>query len=95
MKPRKVDRTDARTLLMELRQDLWMWRMATMTRKRRSLAMRVRWRLRWLEGLPEAVEAAQAVEDALAARRRCGQCGQVVRPHTRLRRKRPCGSQMN
>lgn len=95
MKPRPISRADARTLLAELRQDLWMWRFARMTPVRRSLAMRVRWRLRWLDGLPEAVEAAQAVEKALAARRRCGECGQIVRRHTRLGSKRPCGFPSN
>lgn len=84
MKPRQVSRADARTLLRELRSDLWLWRFARMTPVRRSLAMRVRWRLRWLEGTAEGIEAMQAVETALAARRRCGECGRIVRQHTRL-----------
>lgn len=86
MKPRKISRADARTLLAELRSDLWLWRMARMTPARRSLAMRVRWRLRWLAETPEHLEALAAVDLALSARRRCGECGQIVRQHTRLGR---------
>lgn len=83
---RKPNRADARTLLAELRSDLWLWRLARMTPVRRSLAMRVRWRLRWLAETPEHLEALAAVNEALAARARCVQCGQVVRHHTRLGR---------
>lgn len=82
----KPSRADARTLLAELRSDLWLWRLARMTSVRRSLAMRVRWRLRWLAETPEHLEALAAVNEALLARRRCGQCGQIVRHHTRLGR---------
>jgi len=86
LKLRPHTRADARTLLAELRQDLWLWRMARMTQVRRSLAMRVRWRLRWLAGTERHLEALEAVQTALAARRRCGECGQLVRHHTRLQR---------
>lgn len=85
-KPRPLSRADARTLLAELRSDLWLWRLARMTSARRSLAMRVRWRLRWLAQTPEHLEALAAVDLAMAARRRCGACGQLVQRHTRLGR---------
>ncbi len=82
----KPSRADARQLLAELRSDLWLWRMARMTPERRSLAMRVRWRLRWLAETPEHLEALAAVGAAMSARRRCGACGQLVQRHTRLGR---------
>jgi len=89
--PRQVDRDDARALLADIRAHLWQWRMARFTRERRRLAMRVRWRLRWLAELDdlEAGEAAvQAVEQAVrTARQPCGCCGQIVQRCTRLRRK--------
>ncbi len=88
---RRGERADARTLLGELRSALWQWRFARFTSVRRSLAMRVRWRLRWLDGTPEHAEALQAVENALSARRKCGECGRIVRRHTRLGAKLPRG----
>lgn len=89
--PRHVDRDDARALLAELRSRLWLWRLARFTRARRSLAMQVRWRLRWLAEAEDAqayAEAQRAVADAVrTARQKCGCCGQVVQRCTRLRRR--------
>ena len=89
--PRRMPRGDARALLTELRSQLWLWRMARMTRARRALAMRVRWRLRWLAEAADAeayAEGQRAVADAVrTARQKCGCCGQIVQRSTRLRRR--------
>lgn len=83
--PPRPSRADARVLLRELRSELWLWRMARIAQVRRSHAMRVRWRLRWLAGTVEAAEAWSAVRETLAtARVRCGSCGQLVRRRSRL-----------
>lgn len=89
--PRRVPRGDARALLADIRAHLWQWRMARYTRERRRLAMRVRWRLRWLAEAEDELAHAEglaAVAAAVAtARQKCGCCGQVVQRCTRLRRK--------
>lgn len=89
--PRRVPRGDARAILADIRAHLWQWRMARFTRERRRLALRVRWRLRWLAEAADAeayAEGQRALADAVRmARQKCGCCGQVVQRCTRLRRR--------
>lgn len=85
--PSRPSRADARVLLAELRSNLWLWRMARGVRQRRSLGMKVRWRLRYLAGTECAEQAMREVERALEARRVCGGCGRLVPRDTRLKAK--------
>lgn len=68
-----------------------MWRCARGEAQRRSLALRVRWKLRKLAGSRWYAEACRLVEESAKGVRRCGECGRVMRQRTRLVSQYPSG----
>lgn len=69
--------------LSDLQFYVWKYRMARFPRDRRSLAMRIRWKLRRLASGPD-YDVALAVVQRLDEATRCAGCGTVVRRRSRL-----------
>lgn len=75
---------EAGKLLAGLKSDLWLWRVARGTAQRRSLGMRVRWKLRKLAGSECYADACRMVQEAAKSGRRCEGCGRLLLRPTRL-----------
>lgn len=78
-------------VLGELRALVWCLRVARYTGRRRSLALKIRHRLRRLEGSEYYAAALRSVAD-LTLKTPCGFCGGVVRRRSRLAIKAPSQS---
>lgn len=66
------DRAAEVRMLLELKSDLWIWRIARVPDRRRAAALRVRWKLRKLAGAECHAEAWRMVQEASETGRRCG-----------------------
>jgi hypothetical protein len=68
---RRTEPRDPQTVLSSFRSHRWLWRMARRSNERRALAMKLRWRLRWLEGHDCYAAAKQALDAELGLMKPC------------------------